>query len=146
MAHATGSAWSEFGHVRFVIGHSPLAIGRNLYRAAWLGRNGHVRFAIGHSPLAIGHALGATRGMCGFPGNRRGSAHFRYFAAQTQQMCAPWSASIARPPDSCTQHTQHHQHMRIRAHAHSEHIDMHLAIKPNQMHYAYHMNRSNQSK
>ena len=43
------------------------------------------------------HALGATRGMCGFPGNRRGSAHFRYFAAQTQQMCAPWSASTARP-------------------------------------------------
>ena len=55
MAHAIGSAWSEFGHVRFAIGHSPLAIGRNLHRAAWLGRNGHVRFAIGHSPLAIGH-------------------------------------------------------------------------------------------
>ena len=52
------------------------------------------------------HAVGATRGMCGFPGNRRGSANFRYFAAQTQQMRAPWSASIARPPDSCTQHTQ----------------------------------------
>jgi hypothetical protein len=143
MAHAIGSAWSEFGHVRFVIGHSPLAIGRNLYRAAWLGRNGHVRFAIGHSPLAIGHIPHSA--AC--PGRNkrhvrisRQSARFGPFpalcGANAANVCALVCIDCAAGRIHAHNTHNHHQHMRTRAHAHSEHIDMHLAIKSNQMHYA----------
>ena len=94
------------------------------------------------------HGLGATKSMCGFPGNRRCSAHFQNFAVQTQQWRAPRSVPIARPARSM--HTAHthirYQLIRIREHAHRKHSNVHLAIKSNRMHCALHMNQIQQIK
>ena len=153
MPRTIGNAWSEFGHVRFENGHSAVAMGCNLHSAAWLGRNGRVRVAIGHSPLAIGHnPHSAACPWCSKWHVRISgqSAMFGPFpalcGANAANVCALHrlrSASIARPAG--VMHTTHTQPPSAHAHQH-KHIAMHRAMKSNQMHYAYHMNRSNQTK